>query len=116
MADWSMNKERTLKYLRESIPQGEHPTPHAEFISVRLDAVQNAIAHLERLIDNLEWTNKGIDEWRTVAVQATKQAAMSRATASVAITHLKNTLNMARTYDEHIKRTAALDWLTSIGE
>lgn len=67
--------------------------------------------------DELEWVNKGLDEWRTVAREATKQAAMSRATARIAITYLQAVLNGARSHTEQQRAdTAARDWLASIGE
>ena len=42
-----MNKETIMKYLRDAVPLGEHPTPHAEFITIRLDVVQAAADAIE---------------------------------------------------------------------
>lgn len=98
-----------VKYLQDSIPLGEHPTPHTERISVRLDVVQEAI-------DHIEWLEKGNAEWRGIAASNARQAEMDRATARVAINHLQAVLNKARTHDEQQKAdTAARDWLASIG-
>lgn len=41
-----MNLNKTIQYLKDAIPQGPHPTPHAEWIGVRLDVVQAAIHRL----------------------------------------------------------------------
>ena len=46
--------------LRDAIPLGPHPAPHAEWTSVRLDMVQGAI-------DHIEWLEKGVEEWRDMA-------------------------------------------------
>jgi hypothetical protein len=101
--------ERLIKYLADSIPQGPHPDPHAERVSVRLDVVQTAI-------DHIEWLEKGNEEWRVSALSASRQAEAARATARVAIGHLQVVLNKARTFDEQQRAdTAARDWLTSIG-
>ena len=101
--------ERLLKYLAESIPKGEHPNPHNERVSVRLDVVQTSI-------DHIEWLEKGNEEWRATALANGRQANAARATARVAIGHLQAVLNKARTFDEQQRAdTAARDWLTSIG-
>lgn len=100
---------RLLKYLSDSIPQGPHPEPHAERVSVRLDVVQASI-------DHIEWLEKGNEEWRLIYLSTNKQAEAARATARIAIGHLHAVLNKARTHDEQQKAdTAARDWLTSIG-
>jgi hypothetical protein len=101
--------ERLLKYLADAIPQGPHPDPHAEWVSVRLDVVQTSI-------DHIEWLEKGNEEWRHMAQQNSKYAEAAKATARVAIGHLHAVLNKARTFDEQQKAdTAARDWLLSIG-
>ncbi len=41
-----MSDYKTIKYLEDAIPQGAHPSPHTEWIQVRLDVVQSAIAQL----------------------------------------------------------------------
>ena len=104
-----MDIETTTKYLADAIPLGPHPEPHAEWISVRLDAVQAAI-------DHIEWLDKGIEEWRFMYTTSARQAEAARATARVAIRHLQAVLNIPRTHDEQQKAdTAARDWLLSIG-
>lgn len=101
--------DRLIKYLADSIPQGPHPEPHSERVSVRLDVVQTAI-------DHIEWLEKGNKEWRLAGLSARKQAEAARATARVAIGHLQDVLNKARTFDEQQRAdTAARDWLASIG-
>jgi len=42
-----MKPALAMRYLRESIPLGPHPEPHAEWISVRLDVVQAALERLD---------------------------------------------------------------------
>lgn len=104
-----MEVEQIVKGLADAIPQGPHPDPHAEWIRVRLDFVQQAI-------DTLDWLEKGIAEWRAQAVSNGKQAAAARATARVAIGHLQALLNESRTFEEQQDAdTAARDWLESIG-
>lgn len=101
--------ERLLKYLADAIPQGPHPAPHAEWVSVRLDVVQTCI-------DHIDWLEKGNEEWRLAGSSALKQARAAQATALIAISHLHAVLNKARTYNEQqAADTAARDWLVSIG-
>ena len=103
------DSSRLVKYLKDAIPIGPHPTPHAEWISVRLDAAQEAI-------DHIEWLEKGNKEWREMYVSADKQARAAQATARIAITHLQTVLNKARTHaEQQAADTAARDWLVSIG-
>ena len=100
---------RLLKYLADAIPQGPHPDPHAEWVSVRLDVVQTSI-------DHIEWLEKGNEEWRRTGLAASKQAQAAQATARVAIDHLQAVLNKPRTHDEQqAADAAARDWLVSIG-
>lgn len=101
---------RLIKYLTDSIPQGPHPNPHAEWVSVRLDVVQTAV-------DHIEWLEKGNEEWRDMYCRESKHAEMARATARIAINHLIKILNGCRTAGEQQNAdTAARDWLLSIGE
>ena len=101
--------ERLTKAFSDAIPIGPHPEPPAEWISVRLDFVQDAI-------DHLEWLEKGNAEWREIAVRRTKELKAVQATARVAITHLQAVLNKPRTHAEQQEAdTAARDWLISIG-
>lgn len=75
-----------------------------------------AAGHLRGAWDALEWTEKGLAEWRAVAMSQGRQATAARATAQVAITHLQAVLNKARTHaEQQAADTAARDWLTSIG-
>jgi hypothetical protein len=100
---------RLIKGLADAIPIGPHPEPHAEWIHVRLDFVQQAI-------DHIEWLEKGNEEWRLMGLSASKQAKAARATAQVAITHLQEVLNKPRTHEAQQQAdTAARQWLESIG-
>jgi hypothetical protein len=68
------------------------------------------------LLDNIEWTEKGLIEWREIALSRAKQAEAARATARIAITHLQAVLNKPRTHvEQQAADTAARDWLISIG-
>ena len=109
LIDDTGDSARLLKYLADSIPLGPHPNPHAEHVSVRLDVVQTSV-------DHIEWLEKGNEEWRAMYLSATRQAEAARATGRVAINHLQDVLNKARTHDEQQRAdTAARDWLLSIG-
>lgn len=100
---------RLLKYLADAIPLGPHPEPYAEWISVRLDVVQKSI-------DHIEWLEKGNEEWRDMYLRAARQNEADKATSKIAINHLHEVLNKARTHEEQQRAdTAARDWLLSIG-
>jgi hypothetical protein len=71
---------------------------------------------LREALDDVEWTEKGLAEWRGMAQANARQAEAARATARIAIKHLQAVLNKPRTYDEQQRAdTAARDWLISIG-
>ena len=102
--------KRLIKAFSDAIPMGEHPAPHAEWITVRLDFINEAI-------DHLDWLEHGIAEWQDEAMTAQKQADGARATARIAIGHITKVLNDCRTADEQqAADTAARDWLASIGQ
>ncbi len=66
--------------------------------------------------DKIEWLEKGLAEWRSVALSNEKQARAAQATARIAITHLQSVLNKPRTHaEQQAADTAARDWLVSIG-
>ena len=66
--------------------------------------------------DDIEWLEKGNEEWRFLALANQQQARAARATARIAITHLQAVLNKARTHaEQQAADTAARDWLVSIG-
>ena len=68
------------------------------------------------LVDALDWAEKGLAEWRDMALANERHAEAARATARVAIGHLQEVLNKPRTHDEQQRAdTLARDWLTSIG-
>jgi hypothetical protein len=76
----------------------------------------DALLALGELTDDVEWTEKGLAEWRDMWKGAARQNTAIRATASVAIGHLQTVLNKARTHaEQQAADTAARDWLTSIG-
>ena len=101
--------KRLTKAFSDAIPLGPHPDSRNEWLQVRLDFIQEAI-------DHFDWLVKGNDEWRDVALSNQKQARAAQATARIAITHLQNVLNKARTHAEQVKAdTDARDWLISIG-
>ena len=100
---------RLLKYLVDAIPQGPHPEPHAEWVSVRLDVVQTSI-------DHIEWLEKGNEEWRVMALSSQKQAEAAKATARIAIGHLQELINGSVAGPDRLKAyESARDWLASIG-
>jgi hypothetical protein len=101
--------KRLTKAFADAIPLGPHPEPHAEWIQVRLDFVQEAI-------DHMEWLEMGNAEWRDMAVSRAKQTMAVQKTTRIAIAHLQEVLNKARTHAEQQDAdTAARDWLISIG-
>ena len=68
------------------------------------------------LKDKVEWNDKGLAEWRVIALSKGKEATAARATARIAITHLQKVLDIRSSYDDlKAAETAARDWLESIG-
>lgn len=101
--------KRLIKGLSDAIPQGPHPNPHAERVSVRLDFVQEAI-------DHIDWLEKGNAEWRSAALTKGHHLTAVQATARIAIGHLQKMLHKCRTAEEQLAAdTAAREWLASIG-
>jgi hypothetical protein len=71
---------------------------------------------LREALDDVEWTEKGLAEWRDVAQANARQAEAARATARVAIGHLQSVLNKPRSHaEQQAADTVARDWLISIG-
>ena len=101
-----MTPERALKYLVDAIPQGPHPTPHNDWVDVRLDALQ-------AIIDDYEWTNTGLAEWRAEALASGKRVKAAHAAVRIAVEHLRGVLDGA---DQNKAERLARDWLESIGE
>ena len=100
--------KRLTKSLSDAIPLGEHPTPFNEWISVRLDIVQETIDHLEDL-------DKGNKTWLDAFKQSQKDISMYEAQSEIAITFLQRLLNPS-TSDENLQ--ANIDgqiWLRSLG-
>lgn len=68
------------------------------------------------LLDDIEWLEKGVAEWRDMYIVTNRQAHQARAVSRIAIGHLQAALNKARTHTEQqAADTAARDWLISIG-
>jgi hypothetical protein len=75
-----------------------------------------ALKDVGEVLDDIEWTEKGLSEWRDQALANARQSEAARATARIAIAHLQAVLNKARTHaDQQAADTAARDWLISIG-
>jgi len=73
---------------------------------------------LDELEDELDWAEKGLAEWRATALSNARQAKAARATARIAIGHLRAVLAKC-VYDtlDHVPAyVAAQEWLESIGE
>lgn len=71
---------------------------------------------LRAALDDVEWTEKGLAEWRSEYQRTAKHAEAARATARVAINHLDKVLNGCSTAAERrAADTAARDWLVSMG-
>lgn len=97
--------KRLIKAFNDAIPLGPHDNPHSEFITVRLDFIQEAI-------DHLDWLEKGVSEWRSESIKN----AQVRATARIAIKHLVTVLEGCRTAGEQQNADSeAREWLCSIG-
>lgn len=100
--------KRLTKYLSDAIPLGEHPTPFNEWISVRLDIVQETI-------DHLDWLEKGNAEWRRVHSKEAQLRRLYEAQAKIAIELIENMLN-CETVGERLRiDKTAREWLASIG-
>lgn len=81
-----------------------------------LDMIDAELPVLRAALDDVEYTEKGLAEWRDMAQTNARHAEASRATARVAIGHLQAVLLNARTHAEQQRAdTAARDWLASIG-
>ena len=79
-------------------------------------AAKLALKDIGGVLDEVEWTEKGLVEWRDMALMNARQAEAARATARVAIGHLQAVLNKPRTHaEQQAADTAARDWLISIG-
>lgn len=102
-----------VKWLRDAVPLGEHPTPYNEFVTVRLANIVAAADAIEAFDDDKEWIEKGLAEWRGTALENAKHAEAARATARVAINHLRSVLEPLGSISS--ANTAARDWLLSIG-
>lgn len=125
----TMNRETITKQLRDAIPLGDHQTPHAEYITVRLDVVQAAADELAArhsksvYLDNLHYffaQTDGTYKYPSGAIgDLLRQAKTEIEGASrerLAITHLQEVLNKPRTHAQQQNAdTAARAWLISIG-
>lgn len=81
-----------------------------------LELIDLQLPILQQALDDLEYGEKGLNEWRSVALTNARHAEAARVTARIAIGHLQAVLNKARTFDEQqAADSAARDWLASIG-
>ena len=81
-----------------------------------LDMIDAELPVLRAALDDVEYTEKGLAEWRALAQTNARHAEAARATARVAIGHLQAVLNKARTHaEQQAADTSARDWLISIG-
>lgn len=66
--------------------------------------------------DAIEWDERGLYEWRSLAITAARKERRHAATLRVALRHLHTVLNECRTANEQQRAdTVARDWLQSIG-
>ena len=78
--------------------------------------IDKELPGLREALDDVEWTEKGLSEWRDQALISMRQAEAARATARIAVGHLQAVLNKPRTHaEQQAADTAARDWLISIG-
>ena len=77
--------------------------------------IDQGLPVLRAALDDVEWTEKGLAEWRGEYQRAAKHAEAARATARVAISHLDKVLNGCRNAaEQQAADTVARDWLLSI--
>ncbi len=78
--------------------------------------IDQQLPQLREALDDVEWTEKGLAEWRAVAQEKGRHLAALQATTRIAIGHLQSVLNTAHTHSEqHAAESLARDWLVSIG-
>ncbi len=75
----------------------------------------DALLALGELTDGVEWTEKGLEEWRDMWKSTARQNTAIRATASIAIGHLQALIAQQAAAGQSAVERAARDWLTSIG-
>jgi hypothetical protein len=102
--------EQALATLRDFVERSTH---WKEGDADRHAAINEA---LPVIVDNIEWLEKGIEEWRSMYLASERQIKTSGAVARTAVRHLNSVLNGARTHsDQQFADTAARDWLESLG-
>jgi hypothetical protein len=71
---------------------------------------------LARALNEIDWLEKGNDEWREACVKHSHEAMRFRAQAKIALAHLDKVLNGCHNADEQMQAdSAARLWLESIG-
>ena len=81
-----------------------------------LDMIDAELPVLRAGLDDAEYTEKRLAEWRAMALANAKHAEAARATARVAINHLQAVMLGAKTHNEQQRADiSARDWLASIG-
>lgn len=104
------NPKPPLAVIRDYI---ERSTQWQEGGATRHDALKLALPELE---DSIDWTEKGLAEWRSMWQASSRNNTALAAQLKIAISHLHAILNQPRTHNEQqAADTAARDWLTSIG-
>ncbi len=84
--------------------------------SKALVLIDAELPKLRKAIDNIDYTEKGLAEWRATALSNGRQAEAARATARIAIKHLQAVVkNSPLPIEDFNARCHALDWLLSIG-
>lgn len=103
---------KALKILRDYVERAARQMPQTQDSSYG----QEAIKALDELDDHIDWLDKGIDEWRSLAQNNSQMAMRMAFTLRIALSHLHATLNQQHNANDQLKAdTAARDWLISIG-
>lgn len=111
----SENKKILVRVFATLTDYIERTTHWREGGATRHDA-KLALNDVGNILDDIEWTEKGLSEWRCVALTNARQGEAARATSRVAIAHLQAVLNQSRTHaEQQAADAAARDWLISIG-
>ena len=77
--------------------------------------IDDELPALRAALDDVEWTEKGLAEWRDEALTKARQLAAAQATGRIAIGHLSKVLGECRSHDHQQRVDAdAREWLISI--
>lgn len=110
---------RAIALLEKFYESPDLATGRAQvLIDVELPVLRAALDQAECVLDQVEYVEKGLAEWREKALTNARHLAAVQATARVAIGHLQRVLqdNASTTSEQRAQwRRDAEDWLTSIG-